>query len=283
MGWQKYISDKPIWDGCDLSMFRPQDDFTYLMPVHFGGCKFDPETIITQRTTALGISYETDMALLEHYIPEAFELLAPEVQVTFSKFTEINWMQGGQYNLINVAAPVRFHGKKDHLDGAYSLVVWENKTAPILGGREQTGIPKIYADIEDLHIVRPHYSTTISYEGNTFLTMDFEAAGPINGEELDEITSRFASMNTLGWRYIPKVGAPGAELSQFVLYPQGMKVEMAQAGTGSLAWTELTPMQNPAQYYIISSLASLPVKRVTQTTLTEGTTILHAMGARVIE
>ena len=126
-------------------MFRPQDDFTYLMPVHFGGGKFDPGTLVTQKATGLAVSYETERDLLENYIPEGFELLAPEVQVAFNKFTEINWMHGGQYNLINVSAPVRFHGKKDELDGAYTLVVWENKTAPILGGREQTGIPKIYA------------------------------------------------------------------------------------------------------------------------------------------
>ncbi|WP_067051071.1 acetoacetate decarboxylase family protein [Methanofollis ethanolicus] len=264
-------------------MFRPQNDFTYLMPVHFGGGTFDPATLVTQRSTALTLTYETERDRLENYIPEGFELLAPEVQVSFNRFTEINWMQGGQYNLINVAAPVRFHGKKDRLDGAYTLVVWENKTAPILGGREQTGIPKIYADIEDLHIVRPHYATTVSYEGNTFLTLDFEAAGPVTGEGLDAVKSQMASMNTIGWRYIPKVGAPGAEVSQFVLYPQGMEVESALAGTGTLRWTEQTPMQNPAQYHIINSLAALPMKRVTQAVLTEGTAVLRAMGARVIE
>lgn len=263
-------------------MFRPQDDFTYLMPVHFGGGKFDPETLITQRATGLVIGYETERDLLENYIPEGFELLAPEVQVAFNKFTEINWMQGGQYNLINVAAPVRFHGKKDELDGAYTLVVWENKTAPILGGREQTGIPKIYADIEDLHIVRPHYATTASYEGNTFLNMDFEAAGSVTGQELNALKSQFFSMNTLGWRYIPKVGAPGAELSQFVLYPQSMEVETVQVGKASLKWTELTQMQSP-QYYIVNSLASLPIKRVAQAVMVEGRAILRAMGARVIK
>jgi len=57
-------------------MFRPQSNFTYLMPVHFGGVKFDPETIVTQRSTALTLSYETERDLLENYIPEGFELLA---------------------------------------------------------------------------------------------------------------------------------------------------------------------------------------------------------------
>lgn len=264
-------------------MFKPEKDFTYLMPVHFGGGKFNPETKIMQKATSLSISYETDQKLLENYIPEGFELLAPEVQVVFSKFTEISWLQGGQYNLINVAAPVRFHGKKDQLDGSYTLVVWENKTAPILGGREQTGIPKIFADIEDLHILKPHYATTISYEGNTFLNIDFEANRDITGNEFDQLKSQFLSMNTIGWRYIPKVGAPGAELSQFVLYPQGVEVETAQVGKGSLKWTEMNPMQNPNQYWIINSLAALPIKKINQATLIEGKAILHAMGARVIE
>jgi len=113
--------------------------------------------------------------------------------------------------------------------------------------------------------------------------MNFEAAGPITGRDLDTLKSQFISMNTIGWRYIPKVGAPGAELSQFVLYPQGMEVETAEIGRGSLKWTELTPMQSPVQYYIVNSLASLPMKRVTQAVLIEGRAILHAMGAKVIE
>jgi len=264
-------------------LFKPEKDFTYLMPIHFGGGKFDPNVKLTQKATALVISYETDKKLLENFIPEEFELLAPTVNLAFNKFTEISWMYGGQYNLINVAAPVRFHGKKDQLDGDYTLVVWENKTAPILGGREQTGIPKIYADIEDLHILKPYYATSVSFEGNTFLNMNFEAEGEVTENDLDQVKSQFLTMNTLGWRYIPKVGAPGAELSQFIHYPQSVEVETAKAGKGSLKWTELTPMQNPSQYYIINSLASLPIKKINQAILTIGKASLHAMGAKVIE
>ena len=264
-------------------MFRLRDDSTYLMPVHFGGGRFNPERIIRQRATTLALTYKTGRQLLEQYIPEEFELISPEVQVFFSKFTEIDWMQGGMYNLVNVSSPVRFEGKKDTLEGSYTLVVWENKTAPILGGREQTGIPKIYADIEDLHVMRPHYETNVSYEGNTFLNLNFEAGEEVTGKNLDAIRMGFSSVNTIGWRYIPKVGAPGAELSQFVLYPQGMKVESAVLGTGCLKWTELTPMQNPAQYYIINSLAALPVEKITQSVLFEGEAFLHPTGAKVIE
>ena len=71
-------------------MFRPRDDFTYLMPVHFGGGKFDPETLVTQRATGLSVTYETEKDLLENYNPAGSELPAPEMQVAFNKFTEIN-------------------------------------------------------------------------------------------------------------------------------------------------------------------------------------------------
>ncbi|OEC88315.1 MULTISPECIES: acetoacetate decarboxylase family protein [Methanobacterium] len=264
-------------------MFKTQKDFTYLMPAHFGGGKFDPEAKLTQKSTALLIRYETDQKLLENYIPEGFELSAPEIQVAFNKFTEINWMQGGHYNLIDVSAPVRFNGKNEQLDGNYSLVVWENNTAPILGGREQTGIPKIFADIEDLHVLKPHYATTASYAGNTFLNMNFEATGELTGDEFEQAKAQSSSLNTIGWRYIPKIGAPGAELSQFILYPQGMEMETAQIGNARLKWTEMTPMQNPVQFHIINSLAALPIKRIINALFSEGSATLRAFGARILK
>lgn len=265
-------------------MFKPEKNFTYLMPVHFGGGEFNPDFLLTQKSTGLSITYETDKKHLENFIPSEFELLRGEVQVDYQKLTEINWMMGGQYNLINVGAPVRFHGKKDQLEGSYTLVVWENNTLPILGGREQTGIPKVFADIEDPHIVKPYYATIASYEGKTFLNMEFEATAEVTGNDLDQAKSQFKSINTLGWRYIPKVGAPGAELSQFILYPQGVQLKTAKMGKGSLKWTEMNPAQTPfAQCSIVNSLASLPIKKITNALLVEGETILHATGAKIIE
>ncbi len=264
-------------------MFRLQKDSSYMMPVHFGGDVFDPSSKATQQATTLSVTFETNRAELERYIPEELELRAPEVQVSLNQLTEINWLAGGKYNLVTITAPVRFNGKKDHIDAAYPLVVWENRTAPILTGREQTGVPKIFADIEDLHIYRPHYATSVSYEGNTFLSINFEANGSMTGKDLEQAKIQFKSCDSIGWRYIPKVGAPGADLSQFILFPQSMEVDKAYAGKGTLQWTELSVMQNPRQYHIIKALASLPVKKVTRSMLAEGEIILHGAGARVLE
>lgn len=263
-------------------MFRLDRDATYLMPAHFGGDPFDPSYQARQKAAMLTVTFETDRAELERYIPEELELRAPEVQVALSQLTEINWLAGGRYNLVSVSAPVRFGGDVDRVDAPYALVVWENRTAPILTGREQTGVPKIFADIEDLHIHRPHYATSVSYEGNTFLTMTFEAGEPLSGADLDRAKATFGPLDTIGWRYIPKVGAPGADLSQFILFPQAMEVDRVYPGTGTLTWTELSPMQNPRQHHIIRALASLPVKRTIRSMLAEGEVVLRGAEARVL-
>lgn len=264
------------------TMFRLQKDTTYMMPAHFGGYPFDTSYQAQQRATMLAMTFETERAELERYIPEELELLAPEVQIAFNQLTEINWLAGGHYNLVNVSAPVRFNGKKDHVDSAYPLVIWENRTAPILTGREQTGVPKIFADIEDLHVFRPQYSTSVSYEGNTFLSMHFEAQPPMTGDELEQAKRQFRQLDLIGWRYIPKVGAPGADLSQFILFPQWMEVEKASGGKGTLTWTELAVMQNPRQYQIIKALAALPVKKMIRSAMAEGEVILDTTQARVL-
>jgi acetoacetate decarboxylase len=264
-------------------MFRLQKDIEYLMPVHFGGNTYDPSYKAHQKVTQLAVVYETDCAGLERYIPEQLELQAPEVTVALSQLTEINWLMGGRYNLVAVQVPVRFVGKKDRVDSAYPLVLWENSTAPILTGREQTGVPKIFADIEDLHVAPPYFASTVSYEGNTFLRMMFEAGSPFTGKDLEKAKNQFKTLDCIGWRYIPKVGGRGADLSQFILFPQWMEVGSACAGKGSIAWTEVTPMQNPRQHHIINALASLPVKKVIQSVLLEGEVYLDAPHARVLE
>lgn len=264
-------------------MFRPDPDFTYLMPVHFGGGKFDPTFVVTQRATGIAISYETDRKMLEQYVPEVFELLEPRVNIAYNMFTEINWMHGGAYNLVDVGVPVRFRGKKDTLEGTYPLVIWENQTAPIIGGREQTGIPKIFADIENFHVQRPAWHGAASSMGSTFLSLDFEETGPITGRDLDAARAQFKAMNIIGWRYIPKVGKPGAELSQFILYPQGLDIDTAFAGKGTVTWTEQTPMQYGSQYWIVNQIAALPVKKILNAVLFHGGSRLSSMGARILK
>jgi len=261
-------------------MFKFEENKCYRMPAHFGGLVFDPDAkAYYHDVVSLSFTYTTSGDQLAEYLPEGFELTKPELTIQFQQCRQVEWMAGSYYNLIQATAPVRFNGHHDRLEGMFALVVWENKTTPILTGRDM-GVPKIYADIEDLHIVAGTYRTQASYEGSTFLQMEMTERQPMNEQQIKAFQ---VDLNTFGWRYIPKVGSPGAELSQPILFPMRLEPEIAWTGRGKLRWTELTWEQNPTQWHITKALAELPIIEIAPITLTKGRAILMEQRGRVLK
>jgi len=261
-------------------MLHLEQDHCYRMPVVFGGYKFVEQENAYHDVTTLSIRYVTDGALLTPHIPAGLELLLPELCINFVQCREVDWMAGSAYNLIDVSVPVRFHDSHGDVDGGFGFVVWENRTAPILTGREETGVPKIFADIEDLHRFGDNYFTTASLEGNAFLRLEFTAEKELAGADLDPL--RETEINAINYRYIPKVGAPGADLEQLILFPQRSVKNQAWSGTGTVKWTALDWTQAPVQFHIIQALAALPILEMKPATLSKGATYLMASRARVL-
>lgn len=156
-----------------LSLFKFEDNKIYHMPPFFGGDEFNADfEARVNDVVGLNFTQTTDRDRLADYLPEGFELLRPEFTISYSQLREVEFMAGGSYNLVQIGVPVRFSGKRDRLEGTLALVIWENKTQPIIGGREEDGMPKIHADIEDLHVLPQKYFTNVSHEGNTFLSLE---------------------------------------------------------------------------------------------------------------
>ena len=272
-------------------MFTFDTNRTYRMPAHFGGA--DPAApdfaVYNRDTTSLTYICTTDGDELARYVPDCFELLRPEVVFGFGQLREIDWLAGGRYNVVTADVPVRFVGKRDRLEGNFNLVTWENLATPIIGGREESGVPKVHAEIQDLHagaagyLGAPDYFTNASYDGNTFVRMEMRDAMPVEGEALAALKARMAAINLFGWRYLPNVSGPGAALSQPILYPQGAEVTSAWTGSGSVEWIKLAPWQNPMQHHIISALADLPVLGMAPVLLTRGSAVLKPSQGRVLE
>lgn len=265
-------------------MFKFEDNKCYQMPAHFGGYIYDPDQALYYHdSVCLNYTYTTEGDRLSDYLPEGFELIRPELNVTYSLNREVDWMAGSAYNLVQIGVPARFNGRRDQVEGQFVLVIWENKTAPILGGREQTGMPKIYADIEDLHKFQQNYFANASYEGNTFLRLEMMGAQPVEGQQLAHLKALTAEMKPFGWRYIPKVGGPGAELSQPILYPQNFELDRAWTGRGAVQWTQLKPEHNTSQWHIIKALAELPIIKMAPVTMFKGVLILKPAQAQVLK
>ncbi|HOI99809.1 MAG TPA: acetoacetate decarboxylase family protein [Rectinema sp.] len=261
-------------------MFKFEEGKCYKMPAHFGGAPFDPDAkAVYNDVVTLIFSYITDGDQLSNYVPEGFELIKPELRIEYQQCRQVEWMAGSYYNLVSIDTPVRFNGQHDRLEGSFSLVVWENKTTPILTGN-MMGIPKIYADIEDLHILADAYRTRLSFEGSTFLELEMTQLKPLDMEQVNAMNT---DINTFGWRYIPKVGEPGADLSQPILFPMHNEAKAACLGSGKVKWTESTWDQNPMQFYIINALAELPIIEMKPAILMQGREILTEARGRVLK
>lgn len=261
--------------------FKFQDNYVYKMPVHFGGTAFFPWSVVHEDMLNILVQYETDPKALVQYLPEVFELREPVVNIQYSNSREVAWMSNGEYRLIQVSTPVQYKEKSEEICGEYALVVWENKTCPIIGGREEDGVPKIFADIANERHVGDHWFTAASYESCTFIQIDINKKNELSPEDIKKINKN-PKINLFGWRYLPNLGKGGAALSQATLYPQEMNIKQAWNGEGSVRWTKLTSEQHPLQYHIIEALANLPVLKYTKVLLSKGMAKLNVGDSRVL-
>jgi len=261
--------------------FTIQDDYVYKMPVHFGGSPFYPYKAIYEDMLGISIGYETDHELLLRYVPDVFELREPIVTVQYSNCRDVVWMSGGEYRLIQVTIPVLYTGQSEGLCGDYALVVWENKTCPILGGREEDGVPKVFADIARERHVEEHWFTAASYESRTFLDIDFTREAEASNETIEKLNAH-GKINLFGWRYLPNLGKGGASLSQATLYPQEMHIKQAWSGVGNLRWTPLTQHLHPLQNHIIQSLADLPIRKYTEAMMIRCSASLNVGDSKIL-
>jgi len=224
-------------------MFKFEEGKCYKMPAHFGGSYFDPDAkAIYDDVVTLIFSYTTDGEQLSNYVPEGFELTKPELSIEFQQCRQVEWMAGSYYDLVSVAAPVRFNGQRDRLEGSFSLVVWENKTTPILTGN-MMGVPKIYADIEDLHILADTYRTRLSFEGSTFLELEMIRHQPLDAEEVRGVKSHeyrhkfirlalHSESRRAGSRFESTYSFPNAQRAKFSLVRQ-WESQMDKVNMGS--------------------------------------------------
>jgi hypothetical protein len=241
-------------------MFKFEPNAFYMMPFHFGPRPPGRGSAQYHDVTTIAISYLTDRGRLAQYLPPPFEVGEdPIVSVAYSMDREIDWLAGHSYNIVAVNAAVVFNGEEDRLTGSYALVLWENLTDPILTGREMQGIPKIYADIPDHSIIDGEWRTSASHFGHKIVDLMIKDLRPLSRQQIDEMARRSEGTHWMGWKYIPKTGELGAEISTPTVFPTASRTKEAWAGTGEVVWQRLTWEQNPTQFHIVNALESLPI------------------------
>jgi hypothetical protein len=239
----------------------------YRMPTHFGpapGPRQLPHEFLvdpkrSRSTLSVAASFLTDPAVLEQHLPEGFTLAGEAVvTVEFHYITDIDWLAGRGYTMINVGWPATFTGSRDRATGQFLAVVWENLADPIITGRCEIGQPKLYAEISEPRRWGGVQSCTAGWMGFRFLELE--------ASQLQETASKqrgAASDGTLMLKYKPRTGAWGeTDLCEVTLTPADdpdNHIEQRQTGAGTLRFHKASWSDLPTMHHVVNALAGLPV------------------------
>ena len=274
-----------------LTVFpRSQSTIPWMMPAHFGMPEWqrlegvpsgDP---VYDDVTVISINYLTDEETLRSYLPHPIELEGPPiVTVAYSMNRDISWLAGGNYNIIAVSTRATYLGREDTLSGNYQLVLWENLTAPILTGREQQGMPKIYGEIDDHRTFNGTWKTALSNNGITMMEMKAFGLTKMTTEALNAFREENSQMNALGWKYIPNEPASAPLLSYGTVFPMSFHFREVWIAQGSLQWFPKNWEELPTQAHIVNGLHALPIKEILSCTVSKVSATLHSSKVRRLD
>lgn len=246
------------------------------------------------------IKFKTSRTLLQNLFPnDRYSFITPSTvaRASFSQTTlnGMDWLGGGGYRHIGLY----IHGvqyKKENgevLKGTYMPILFESLADPIVSGREELGMPKLYTAI-DIHERNSSYRLQTSWQGAVWGHFELEDLqdqdtgadkGTIGGEDDDGI---------LVYRYMPKVGRDtkgeaAEEYPVFVPHAQESKVvpskvtrvrrsKSAKVNIDGLNWDAL-----PTLHHVVSRLAEIPIDEVIEAKITEGLGVPDVSSAQRIE
>lgn len=227
----------------------------------------------------VSITYETEREILESMIPSCYTLNDPFVNVSVCEFTNLGYLNGKSYNLININTPVHFKGERDDLDGDLILAMFENHADPIVGGRETMGYSKLYCDIPPIQHCEGKYTALASSWDFRFMKIVIDTNTP--AKDLETLkASEARSAGKMNFKYIPKVMEKGEDPKQNFTkpeiayptilpkwvkpadYPYTLRVPNVEWCDGTIEWTAPTWEDWPTFGNVGVGLASLKVKRV---------------------
>lgn len=235
--------------------FAFRDGYTYRMPVTLRNYPFDHDVrVFYDDCRMFSFDQKTDAEALAPLIPREFEITAPVVNWTYTNCRGVDFMMGGEYRILQAAVPVRFLGKKDTADGLYPLLILENAAVPVLGGREEDGMPKVICDISLDRHMGSHWFAAAAQDCETIARMDFREGAEWTPEQVAEY-SRGSKVAAFGNRCLPAVDRPGNVYQEYILYPQEVIAERIFSGTGEIR--AIAPAEWYIQPYLFQSLYAL--------------------------
>ena len=251
--------------------------------------------------TTASVKFRTSRTVLQNLFPPGqggwrFKSPGTVAYCSFSQTTlnEMEWLGGSGYHHIGLYVHGVEYEKKDGsvVSGTYMPILFESLTDPIVSGREELGMPKLYTAI-DVHRRADSYRINTSWQGAIWGNFVFhglkevsdlsKASGKISGEDDDGI---------LVHRYIPKVGRSNknqaeAQYPVFSPYaeekPQPTTKKVWQASDVSIKIDAMDWDALPTLHHVISRLQEIPIHEIVSGKIVDGVGVPDVAAAARIE
>lgn len=227
---------------------------------------------------SLMVQYETDPEAIPPLLPEPFKPgKLPNVTVMFADNNGVDFMAGGGYRFALVSVAAQFDGQDGHFEGNYVLCMPENKTLPIITGREWLGMPKFYADITSIRIMEDgHLRCEVSLWGHLLFGVD--VAQPLKNQNAlfrKAASTQATKTPAFGYKYIASLNGPPDADYPTIMWSES-KIEKLRLGkSGEFYIGNPTEKDIGAFKPLADVLETLPVRKVVQTAHSQGSMVLR--------
>ncbi|KAK8191518.1 uncharacterized protein BKA78DRAFT_282581 [Phyllosticta capitalensis] len=275
------------------------------MPIAFGpmpGPRQDhygnPRKATHSTATTAAIKFKTSRTVLQNLFPTTqFRFRSPGTVAycSFSQTTldKMDWLGGGGYRHFGLYVHGVQYFKKDGsvIDGTYMPLLFESLTDPIVSGREELGMPKLYCAI-DIYRRHSSYRLQTSWQGATFGEMALEDLHEVDvGSEKGTIGGE-ADDGIIVYRYLPQVhnrGHAAEEHAVFVPHAEESKVvpttvkKIWKAGRASVKFDPKDWNELPTLHHVIDRLAEIPVYEVVGAKVVESQGVPDVSSAKRVD
>ncbi|KAF1984857.1 FAD binding domain protein [Aulographum hederae CBS 113979] len=217
------------------------------MPVSFGpmpGPRQSPlgrplQTGGNSSFSTASIKFKTSRTLLQNLLPNSsYSFISPGTiayaSLSCTTLNNLNWLSGGGYRHFGLSLHGVRYIKKDGsvVVGTFLAVLFENLADPIMTGREELGMPKLYCAL-DAYRREKSFSLEASWRGVRFGGIELSGLEKVSGsdeekenanetktesEKESEEKTNADSDGILTHRYIPSVGRNSKPDADYPVY-----------------------------------------------------------------
>ncbi|KAF2083822.1 FAD-binding domain-containing protein [Saccharata proteae CBS 121410] len=259
-------------------------DMYWRQPIAFGpmpGPRQDfegrPRRAEHSTSVTASMKFKTSRTVLQNLFPtKAFAFKSPGT-VAYASFSQttldkMDWLGGGGYNHFGLYIHGVQYTKQNGevVNGTYMPILFESLADPIVSGREELGMPKLYCSL-DVHRRVNSYRLRAGWQGASFCDMALEDLEPLDVSEETGTFGGEADDGIMVYRYIPDVGNRGRAVSEhavFVPHAQESKVvptrvqQGYRAGKASIAFDAMDWKALPTLHHVVERLAEIPIYEV---------------------